>query len=138
MTAIKAVLFDFGGVFTTSPFTAFEEMGAALGAKPGQINDAMFGSYAVDGDHPWHRLERGEISLEQARDDILAIGREKFSIEVDIYQLFAQMPRDGGLRHSLVKRVAALKNEGYLTAIITNNVREFSDGWRSLLVAVTK
>ena len=133
MAAIKAVLFDFGGVFTTSPFTAFEDMGAELGAKPGQVNEIMFGPYGVDGDHPWHQLERGEISLEQARNDILEIGRRDFNLTLDIYELLAKMPRDGGLKHLLVERVASLKDEGYTTGIITNNVKEFSDGWRSLL-----
>lgn len=133
MATVKAVLFDFGGVFTASPFTAFEDMGSELGAKPGQVNEIMFGSYAIDGDHPWHQLERGEISLEQARNDIMAIGQRDFGIPLDIYQLFAKMPRDGGLRHQLVERVASLKDDGYTTGIITNNVKEFSDGWRSLL-----
>ena len=89
MATVKAVLFDFGGVFTASPFTAFEDMGSELGAKPGQVNEIMFGSYAIDGDHPWHQLERGEISLEQARNDIMAIGQRDFGIPLDIYQLFA-------------------------------------------------
>lgn len=133
MAEIKAVLFDFGGVFTDSPFTAFDAMGVELGAKPGQVHDIMFGSYANDGDHPWHQLERGEISLEQARTDIMTLGQQDHGIALDIYQLFGKMPRDGGLRHQLVERVAGLKQDGYTTAIITNNVKEFSDGWRSLL-----
>jgi putative hydrolase of the HAD superfamily len=133
VAVIKAVLFDFGGVFTTSPFTAFEDMGAELGAKPGQVNEIMFGPYGVDGDHPWHQLERGEISLEQARNDILEIGQRDFGLTLDIYELLAKMPRDGGLKHQLVERVAGLKDQGYTTGIITNNVKEFSDGWRSLL-----
>ncbi|WP_101760573.1 HAD family phosphatase [Oceanicoccus sp. KOV_DT_Chl] len=131
--AIRTVMFDFGGVFTASPFTAFEAMGAELGAKPGQVNEIIFGSYAIDGDHPWHRLERGEISLEQARTLIMQQGERDHGIALDIYQLFSKMPRDGGLRHVLVERVAQLKADGYATAIITNNVKEFSDGWRSLL-----
>ena len=61
---IKAVLFDFGGVFTDSPFGAVEEHGLSLGAAPGQISDIVFGGYHEDGDHPWHRLERGELSRE--------------------------------------------------------------------------
>lgn len=133
MADIEAVLFDFGGVFTDSPFTAFEAMGKALGAQPGQINAAMFGAYAEDGDHPWHRLERGEISLQEARDLILVHAREQFGFELDIYQLFGQMPRDAGLRHVLVDEVHRLKEQGMITAVVTNNVREFGDGWRGLL-----
>ena len=43
------------------------------------------------------------------------------------------MSSDAGLRYELVDRVAELKKEGYTTALVTNNIREFSDGWRSLL-----
>ncbi len=133
MAQIDAVIFDFGGVFTESPLFASELLGAELGTTPGQINEIMFGPFGVDSDHPWHCLERGEISLEQARDDILDMGRSQHNLELDIYKFFAKMPQDAGIRQQLVERVAALKKEGYRTAIITNNIREFSNGWRSLL-----
>ncbi len=132
-SGIRVVLFDFGGVFTDSPFTAFEAMAAEIGAAPGQINELMFGSYAEDGDHPWHRLERGEISLQAARDAILEEAQRRHGLELDIYQLFARMPRDGGLRQAMVDEVRRVRDAGLGTAIITNNVREFSDGWRGLL-----
>ena len=132
-SGIRIVLFDFGGVFTDSPFTAFEAMAAEIGAAPGQINELMFGSYAEDGDHPWHRLERGEISLQAARDAILEEAQRRHGLALDIYQLFARMPRDGGLRQAMVDEVRRLRDTGLGTAIITNNVREFSDGWRGLL-----
>lgn len=130
---VRIVLFDFGGVFTDSPFTAFEAMAAEIGAAPGQISTLMFGSYAEDSDHPWHRLERGEISLQDARDAILEEARRRHDLELDIYQLFARMPRDGGLRQAMVDEVRRVRDAGLGTAIITNNVREFSDGWRGLL-----
>ena len=134
MAEVKAVFFDFGGVFTESPFSAFDAMGADLGAKPGQLSEIIFGSYGIDGDHPWHQLERGEITLDNAREGIMQLGRDRFELNVDIYELLAKMPRDGGLRHELVDRVGRIKSvEKLPTAIITNNVKEFSDGWRSLL-----
>ena len=133
MKPIETVLFDFGGVFTVSPFSAFDEIGQKLGAKPGQIREIMFGSYHEDGDHPWHRVERGEISLESCRQEILDIARQQHDIQLDIYEIFAAMPRDGGIRNVLVDRVSSLKQQGFRRAIITNNVKEFSDGWRSLL-----
>ena len=133
MAKIDAVIFDFGGVFTESPVAACEALGADLGTTPGQISEIMFGPFGVDCDHPWHRLERGEIALEQARLDILDLGQSQHNIELDIYDFFAKMPEDAGIRHQLVERVALLKREGYRTAIITNNIREFSNGWRSLL-----
>jgi putative hydrolase of the HAD superfamily len=57
----------------------------------------------------------------------------KHSLEVDIYEFFARMPRDAGLRYQMVDRVADIKKDGYPTALLTNNIKEFSDGWRSLL-----
>ncbi len=60
---IHAVLFDFGGVFTDSPFAALEELSDELGIGPRELLEIVFGPYDDDTDHPWHRLERGEVSL---------------------------------------------------------------------------
>lgn len=131
----EAFLFDFGGVFTDSPFTAVEDFGRAIGADPDHVRAIVFGSYEHDGEHPWHRLERGEISLEAARGQILGLGRER-GLEVDIYQLFARMAgNDAGAasRGVLLEAVRGLRADGYRTGIVTNNVREFGDGWRALI-----
>ena len=131
MMRIDAVIFDFGGVFTESPYPFLEAIGAEMGAGPGQLLEAVLGPPNQDGDHPFHRLERGEIPLQQARDEILQRGRALYNLEVDIFQLFPRLPR--GVHHQLVDRVTVLKTEGYPTAMITNNIREFADSWRSLL-----
>lgn len=132
---IKAVLFDFGGVFTDSPFHHVHAFGEELGVGAAVVTEIVFGSYEHDGDHPWHQLERGEISMEQAREDILALGGER-DVKVDIYELFMRMAgnnagADG--RQVLVDRVRSLKEAGYGTGIVTNNVKEFGDGWRGLI-----
>ncbi|MBM4463750.1 MAG: HAD family phosphatase [Chloroflexi bacterium] len=128
---IDAVIFDFGGVLTESVYPFLETIGAEMGTAPGQLLEAVLGPPDEDGDHPFHRLERGEIPLQQARDDILSRARALYNLEVDILQLFARLPH--GVRHEVVDRVKALKTEGYPTAMITNNIREFADSWRSML-----
>ncbi|NQX89248.1 MAG: HAD family phosphatase [Halioglobus sp.] len=133
--AIKAVLFDFGGVFTDSPFHAVRAFGEELGLAADTVTEIVFGSYQDDGDHPWHQLERGEIALEQARDDILALG-EKRSQRIDIYDLFSRMAGNNAgakARQVLVDRVRDLQRAGYRTGIVTNNVKEFGEGWRGLI-----
>lgn len=134
-SAVKALWFDFGGVFTLSPFKAVQQFGQSLG-KPGlDVGQIVFGSYDEDGEHPWHRLERGEISLEMTREEILGVGREH-GVEVDIYHLFAAIAENAGGAASnepLVRKVQQLRDDGYRLGIITNNIREFSSGWRSLL-----
>ena len=134
MTAnIKAVLFDFGGVFTDSPFDAFSAYAIKIGASDEQVTDIVFGGYALDSDHPWHRVERGEITLEKARNDILSLGREQ-GLEVDIWDVFMAMAENGGgLREELVDYVGTIREAGLATGIITNNVAEFREHWRAML-----
>ncbi|MAT94907.1 MAG: hypothetical protein CME59_20240 [Halioglobus sp.] len=135
MSAIRAVLFDFGGVFTDSPFHAVNAYGEDLGIGAAQVTEIVFGSYENDGDHPWHQLERGEISMERARELILEQGRAR-DLEIDIYDLFMRMAGNNagaGERQALVERVRELKRDGYPTGLVTNNVAEFGDGWRGLI-----
>ena len=99
------------------------------------MTEIVFGSYEHDGHHPWHRLERGEITLEEARAAIRTLGAAH-ALDVDIYQLFARMGASGAgaeTRSVLIGKVRELRVAGFYTGIITNNVREFGETWRSLL-----
>jgi putative hydrolase of the HAD superfamily len=129
---IEAVLFDFGGVFTGSPFAAVEAAGARMGAQPGQLFEIMFGSYGVDGDHPWHQMERGELSFSETRERIIALGAAA-GLEFEPIEVLAGSGALEGAREVLVERVRRLRADGYRTAIVTNNVKEFSDRWRRML-----
>ncbi|CAA0121525.1 Alpha-D-glucose 1-phosphate phosphatase YihX [Halioglobus japonicus] len=132
-TELKAVLFDFGGVFTDSPFHAFSAYAGKIGASDEQVTDIVFGGYGIDGDHPWHQVERGEISLENAREDILTLGKAQ-GLHVDIWDVFMAMAENGGgLRSELVEYVRKIRAAGLGTGIITNNVVEFRDHWRNML-----
>lgn len=127
-----AVLFDFGGVFTESPFGAFEQAARDLGADPGAVLEVVFGPYDLDTDHPWHRLERGELAFADARHAIIELGAAR-GIELDPLQVLLRMSTGGGTREPLVARTRALRGEGYKTALVTNNAREFRASWRNLL-----
>jgi epoxide hydrolase-like predicted phosphatase len=131
---IDAVLFDFGGVFTPSPFDAAEAHGAALGAEPGRMLELVFGPYHEDTDHPWHRLERGEIPLAAAREAIIALGAAE-GLDTDPFQLFARMAGSGGAHPGMVERAQRIVASGYRTALVTNNAHEFRDSWRRLVPA---
>ena len=58
------MIFDFGGVFIDSPFTALANAANERGLDPDAMLLAIFGDYDQDTDHPWHRVERGELSIE--------------------------------------------------------------------------
>jgi epoxide hydrolase-like predicted phosphatase len=129
---IDLVLFDFGGVFTQSPFSAVDTMAAELGVDALQFSDLMFGEYHLDTQHPWHQLERGEISFDAAREAIIALGKQA-GLTVDPLDLLVRMAGGNLMRDAMVQTLRAVKSAGYATAIITNNVREFRDGWRTLM-----
>jgi epoxide hydrolase-like predicted phosphatase len=127
-----AVLFDFGGVFTDSHFAVFEDAARELGVPAEQVLGIVFGPYDRDTDHPWHRLERGELGFGAARKSIMELASEA-GFELDPVRILARMALGGGLREPLVERARGLRSRGYRTGLVTNNVREFSESWRPLL-----
>jgi epoxide hydrolase-like predicted phosphatase len=132
--SLEAALFDFGGVFTESPFGAAEALGAELGAPPGRLLELVFGPYHTDTDHPWHRLERGELDFAEARRAIVELGRAA-GIDADPIRVFQRMSGGSGVRGAMVERVRRLRGRGVRTALVTNNAREFRDRWRALIPA---
>lgn len=131
MRDVEAVLFDFGGVFTESPFGALAELGTARGVDPVRLLELVFGPYHEDTDHPWHRLERGEVSLLQAREEIIALGAAE-GLDTDPFRVFERMG-GAGARAALVERVRQLRAAGLRTGLVTNNAREFRPAWTRLL-----
>ncbi len=131
---IEAVLFDLGGVFTDSPFESIRTVGAELGIEIELAMHLVFGPYTEDTDHPWHRLERGELSLVAARQEIMALAA-KHGVHLDLFDFLRRIGGGEGVRGVLIERVRRLRAEGYRTALLTNNVAEFRDAWRAMLPA---
>lgn len=131
---IEAVFWDFGGVFTGSPFH-LDDYARSLGTTNDRLLGHVFGRYEANGDHPWHRLERGEgtlaDALEAAAESCRADGIEGFNSE----GFFKAMSgaNSGERRESAVSKVRELNEAGIRQAIITNNAKEFGDMWRQLI-----
>jgi epoxide hydrolase-like predicted phosphatase len=129
--AIDAVLWDYGGVFSASPFEAMGRLAESVGVAPDRYVGLIFGPYDRDDDHPWHRLERGEISLGDARDQILELGRAE-GVEADLLHFIAAMAKEGiGVRDEVVALAREIKSSGTRTALVTNNIAEFREHWRN-------
>jgi putative hydrolase of the HAD superfamily len=121
---ITTVLFDFAGVLVSSPW-------AALSAAGGGDLELLVGAYDEDGDHPWHRMERGELSLGDWMREVAALGAAA-GVEVDFTPL-ASLLGDLTVHTQVIDRVRALRDEGYRLGLITNNVREGSATWRAMV-----
>lgn len=126
---IEAVLFDFYGVLTGSPWSTLASVGS--GGDEAAILTVLLGAYETDGDHPWHRLERGELAFVDYLTEVTALG-EAAGITVDFGRA-AGADRRIAVNESMVDAVRRLRADGYRTAVVSNNVREFSHGWRALV-----
>jgi putative hydrolase of the HAD superfamily len=124
MTPISTVLFDFAGVLTSSPW-------GALTAAGGGNLELLIGPYEEDGDHPWHRVERGEIAIAEWAVAVTEMGKAQ-GIEVDFAPLQALLG-EMTLHDQIIDRVRTLRTDGYRLGLITNNVREGSATWRALV-----
>ena len=65
----ECILWDFGGIFTGSPFYSIDIYSAHLGVKSQELIELVLGYGLDDGDHHWHRLERGEITMVEALEE---------------------------------------------------------------------
>ena len=127
MSAIRAVLWDFGGVILTSPFEAFAAYEAELGLPPGFIR----GVNATNPDaNAWARLERAELDLAgfAAAFEIEAraldtTGTADALSGVRVIELLA-----GEIRPQMVTALDACKGHGLQIACLTNNVAGGGDG----------
>lgn len=125
-----AVVFDFSGVLVTS---AFDVLASVLGDQLPKDDalELLLGPYDEDTDHPWHRVERGEIGMGEWVSHINTIATER-NLTVD----WASMSAAFGelqVQEVIVDRVRSLRSDGYRTALLTNNVKEGSDTWRALI-----
>ncbi len=113
---IEAVLWDFGGVVTTSPFEAFNRFEAARGLPTDFIR-------RVNATHPddnaWARLERNEVDADGfARlfaEESAALGHH-----IDGHEVLALLA--GDLRPAMVAALDRVRAR-FKTACLTNNAR---------------
>ena len=132
MAAIEAVLFDFAGVFTMSPFTAARDVGPELGISTDVAFSLCFGPYEEDTDHPWHRLERGELGLAEAHQALKELALAQ-GIDRDPLAFLAGLGKEDDQRGDVVERALQIKASGVRTALVTNNVAEFGKAWRTMI-----
>ena len=129
---IRAVLFDFGGVLTSSPFEGFVEVDRRLGYPDGTAKGLVFGDYRrIDSDHPWHRLERGEITAAEF-GLALVIHAETAGYELDFQHVRAAFGA-GMVPSAQMLAVVQRLRPAYKTAVLTNNVREYGEQWKAMM-----
>lgn len=111
-----AVLWDFGGVITDSPFDAFRRYEAEHGLPDGFIR----GVNTQSPDHnAWARFERNEIDA-ATFDEAFAAESAALGHRVPGADVIALL--NGAVRPSMVRLLDDVIAAGYRTACLTNNV----------------
>ncbi len=110
------VIWDFGGVITTSPFEAFNRLEAEKGIPQNsvrRINSANPDSNA------WARFERAELD-KAGFDEAFAAEARAIGVELRGSEVLAVLA--GDVRPNMVATLDRLKAEGFTISCITNNV----------------
>ena len=123
---MQAVIFDFGGVITESPFEAFNRLETARGLPKDFVR-------RINATNPhanaWARFERAEIDLD-AFDLVFADEARALGFELPGREVIACLY--GAVRPSMLEALRRI-NEKFKTGCITNNVKSENpaSSWRN-------
>ena len=122
--AIRAVVFDFGGVVITPITDRIETLAARHATDVTTMLRVLLGPPET-GAHPWHRAERGELAVAEIQallgpwaDDVgITLHGDEMDVLMDasLYDVNAV----------ITDRIRSLRHEGYRTALLTNTFAEF-------------
>ena len=113
---MRAVLWDFGGVITESPFEAFNRYEQQLQIPP----DTIRGINATNPDtNAWARLERNEVSVDEFAE-LFGAEATALGYEIDGHEVLACL--SGALRPQMVAALELVRSRMPI-GCITNNVR---------------
>jgi putative hydrolase of the HAD superfamily len=116
MADFSHVIFDFGGVITSSPFDAFNR----LEVERGLPNDFIRSVNAINrDDNAWAKFERAEIDAD-GFDAAFAAEAAALGHELDGASVIACLA--GDVRPAMVAALDRLKADGFGLGCITNNV----------------
>ena len=155
---ISTVIFDFGGVISSPLFVGIGAFEESEGYPKGSLLQLLFGEthyIGVEGravaeaiaddpdaaeaagevtDEPdWHLLEKGQIDVATyftrlAERAPAVLGRE---IDMDAYGRFWSRSSPG-VHWMVVHKIRELKDRGLRLGLLTNNVKEFGEHWRTM------
>lgn len=112
----SAVIFDFGGVITSSPFEAFNRLEAERGLPCDFVRQVN----ARNGDgNAWARFERAEIDADSF-DRLFAAEARALGHDLEGQAVLDVLA--GTVRPAMVAAIDRLKAGGYRLGCITNNV----------------
>lgn len=127
------VISDFGGVLTTPLAESFMAIQDSVGISPKHFSEALGSAAERTGKNPLFELECGRISdsqfTEQMSDALEPIlGHRPEFREFGLTFFEALHPNV-----AMIDLIREVRRNGYRSALLTNNVKEWEPLWRSML-----
>ncbi len=128
---IRAIVSDFGGVLTTPLSGSFQGFADKSGVELATMGQALAAMHERDGTHPLHELECGRMSESAFVEGLRGSLCEMLGRDVDLASLAETLWEGLFPNEPVIAFMAALRDEGYRMALLTNNVREWEPLWRA-------
>jgi putative hydrolase of the HAD superfamily len=128
---IKAVISDFGGVVTLPLIEGFKRAHEEIGVPIDALRRAMDLTAARAPEPPLWTLERGQMTEADFIAGLEAALTEVTGQPVSLDGYGARLMGKLEPNEPLLERYRALRADGIRLAILTNNVREWHDIWRT-------
>lgn len=146
---VELVIFDYGGVISERVLEDMAMFDELMGLPTGSLDHLLFGEIpdgvVTDGDpvdgayddpampvHDFHLLETGQISFDRYLEGLVERAPSVIGRPLDPQDFFtfaASTPLR--IQWPIVHELRRLQRDGVPLALLTNNVKEFGDGWRS-------
>jgi putative hydrolase of the HAD superfamily len=133
MSAIRAVISDFGGVLTSPLQESFVDLMQDSGLTLEALGKAMAKIAERQGSNPLFELETGRMSegvfFSALEDELSASQGSPVTLDRFGARYFQRLePND-----RMIEYMRELRRRGYKMAICTNNIREWESQWRAML-----
>lgn len=112
----NTIIFDFGGVITSSPFEAFNRLEAQRGLPKDFVRSV---NARNPDDNAWAKFERAECGAAEF-DGLFAAEAQALGHDLDGASVIACL--SGDIRPEMVAALDMLKSKGFALGCITNNV----------------
>jgi putative hydrolase of the HAD superfamily len=155
---ISTVIFDFGGVISSPLFVGIGAFEEAEGYPKGSLLQLLFGEThyigvegravaeaiaddpdaaeaagAIEDEPDWHLLEKGQIDVATYFGRLTERAPAILGTEIDMesYGRFWRSTAPG-VHWMVVHKIRELKGRGLRLGLLTNNVKEFGEHWRTM------
>lgn len=133
VSRIDMVISDFGGVLTTPLAESFMAVQNSVGISPRDFGQALRDLTESTGTNPLFELECGRINEDEFNRSLAGALEPIIGHRPDIRHFGLTFFEALDPNVAMIDLIREVRRNGYRTSLLTNNVREWEQMWRSML-----